>query len=124
MAEVKTEYIIREDDNSLVSVSNQVIAIIAGLAATEVEGVSSMAGNIKNELIMRLGMKDLSKGVRVDFGEGTVSIDLALNIKNGYSIPDVSKSVQENVKNAIIQMTGLEVVSVNIRIVSVDMDNN
>jgi len=124
MAEVKTEYIVREDENSVVSVSNQVVAIIAGLAATEVEGVSSMAGNIKNELVMRLGMKDLSQGVRVEFGDGTVSVDLALNIKNGFSIPEVSKNVQDNVKSAIVHMTGLEVVSINIRIVSVDMNNN
>lgn len=71
------------------------VAIIAALAATEVEGVASMAGNITNELISRLGMKNLSKGVKVDVLEGVVTVSLALNMKYNYSIMDVSAKVQE-----------------------------
>ena len=65
------------------------VAIIAGLAATEVEGVDSMAGNITNELVGKLGMKNLSKGVKVDVTEEHVSVSLSLNLKYGYSIPKV-----------------------------------
>ena len=107
-----------------VKIADEVVAIIAGLAATEVEGVGSMAGNITNELVSKLGMKNLSKGIRVEVLEGTVNVDVALNISYGYSIPEVSAKVQDRVKNAIENMTGLEVSVVNIRIASVDMGNN
>ncbi|WP_418714766.1 Asp23/Gls24 family envelope stress response protein, partial [Blautia hydrogenotrophica] len=95
----------------------------AGLAATEVEGVASMAGNITNELVGKLGMKNLSKGVKVNVLENVVTVDLALNIAYGKNILETSKTVQEKVKAAIENMTGLEVADVNIRIASVDMEN-
>ena len=66
-----------------VQIADEVVAIIAGLAATEVEGVKSMAGNITNELVGKLGMKNLSKGVKVDVKDGVVGVDLNLNIKVG-----------------------------------------
>ena len=106
-----------------VRIADEVVAIIAGLAATEVDGVDSMAGNITNELVGKLGMKNLSKGVKVDVTEEHVSVDLSLNIKYGYNIPDVSERVQDRVKSAIENMTGLEVADVNIHIASVDMEN-
>ena len=111
------------DDNTVgtVQIADEVVAIIAGLAATEVDGVASMAGNITNELGGKLGMKNLSKGVKVEVMEGVVSVDLALNIKYGYSIPKTSANVQEKVKSAIENMTGLEVSDVNVSIADVDM---
>ncbi len=106
-----------------VKIADEVVAIIAALAATEVDGVASMAGNITNELISRLGMKNLSKGVKVDVLEGVVTVSLALNLKYDYSIMDVSAKVQERVKNAVENMTGLEVADVNIRVAGVEMEN-
>ena len=106
-----------------IKIADEVVAIIAALAATEVEGVASMVGNITNELIGKLGMKNLSKGVKVDVLEGIVTVSLALNLKYNYSIVEVSARVQEKVKNAIENMTGLEVADVNIHIASVDMEN-
>lgn len=88
----------------------------------DVEGVSSMAGNATRELISKLGMRTLSKGVRVDVLDGVVTVALALNLKYGYSIMEVCKKVQDKVKTAIENMTGLSVADVNIRIVSVDME--
>ena len=105
-----------------VQIADEVVAIIAGLAATEVEGVASMAGNITNELISKLGMKNLSKGVKVLVTDRNVDVDLALNIEYGYSIMKVSEKVQDKVKAAIENMTGLEVSMVNIRIASVNME--
>ena len=96
---------------------------IAALAATEVEGVASMAGNITNELVGKLGMKNLSKGVKVDVLEGIVTVSLALNLKYNYSIVEVSARVQEKVKNAIENMTGLEVADVNIKVAGVEMES-
>lgn len=116
-------YTIHENVNiGEVRVADEVVAIIAGLAATEIEGVASMAGNITNELVSKLGMKNLSKGVKVTVDETSVAVDLALNLEYGYEIPDVSTKVQEKVKSAIETMTGLEVAVVNIRIAGVNID--
>lgn len=105
-----------------VKIADEVVAIIAALAATEVEGVASMAGNITNEVIGKLGIKNLSKGVKVDVLEGVVTVSLALNIKYNYSIVEVTGRVQEKVKNAVENMTGLEVADVNIKVAGVEME--
>ena len=124
MAEKRNTYKIQELDGSgEVYIADEVVAIIAGLAATEVDGVASMAGNITNELVGKLGMKKLSKGVKISVLENVVTVDLALNIEYGKNILETSKTVQEKVKAAIENMTGLEVADVNIRIASVDMEN-
>lgn len=114
-----------QDDSSMgeVKIADEVVAIIAALAATEVEGVASMAGNITNELISRLGMKNLSKGVKVDVLEGVMTVSLALNMKYNYSIMDVSAKVQEKVKSAVENMTGLEVADVNVKVAGVEMES-
>ena len=83
-----------------------------------------MAGNITNELVSKLGMKNLSKGVKVAVAPGSVTVDLALNLEFGYSIPVVSAKVQDKVKSAIETMTGLNVSEVNIRIASVSMEKS
>lgn len=107
-----------------VHIADDVVAIIAGLAATEVEGVNSMAGNITNELVAKLGMKNLSKGVNVEVCDNTVSVNLSLNLEYGYNILNVSSKVQEKVKVAIENMTGLIVADVNVRIASVSLEKN
>lgn len=125
MAELEsrnTHKVYEKDKMGEVQIADEVVAIIAGLAATEIEGVDSMAGNITNELVGKLGMKNLSKGVKVDVTEEHVSVDLSLNMKYGYNIPQVSEKVQERVKTAIENMTGLSVLDVNIRIAGVAMD--
>jgi uncharacterized alkaline shock family protein YloU len=119
----RNTHMIHADNNiGEVQIADEVVAIIAGLAATEVEGVASMAGNITNELISKLGMKNLSKGVRVEVFENNVNVELALNLDYGYSIPKTSEMVQERVKTAIENMTGLNVAEVNIRIAGVNME--
>ena len=110
-----------KDQIGEVQIADEVVAIIAGLAATEVDGVDSLAGNMSNELVGKLGMKNLSKGVKVDVTEEHVSVNMSLNLKYGYSIPKVCETVQEKVKNAIENMTGLTVADVNIRIAGVNM---
>ena len=104
-----------------VQIADEVVAIIAGLAATEVEGVASMAGNITNELVSKLGKKSLSKGIRVKVEDGIVNVNVALNIAYGYSVPKTCKKVQEKVKAAIENMTGLEVEKVDIQIANVSI---
>ena len=120
----RNTYTIQNDSNmGEVKIADEVVAIIAALAATEVEGVASMGGNITNELVSKLGMKNLSKGVKVTVLEGVVTVDLTLNIDFGKNILDVSRKVQDKVKTSIENMTGLEVADVNIRIAGVDMEN-
>lgn len=105
-----------------IQIADEVIAIIAGLAATEVEGVAKMYGNITNELVSKLGMKNLSKGVKVLVTPDDVKVDLSLELKYGYSVLDVSKKVQDKVKQAIETMTGLDVSEVRVRIAGVAID--
>ena len=108
---------INNSDGSVdVQITEEVIAIIAGLAATEVEGVNSMAGGITNEIVARLGKKNLAAGVNV-------IVDLQLVIEMGISVPEVSQQVQEKVKTSIETMTGLKVKAVNIKITNVNIDN-
>ena len=105
-----------------VQIADEVVAIIAGLAATEVEGVASMAGNITNELISKLGMKNLSKGVKVEVTDTEVKVDLALNLIFEANILEVSGKVQEKVKSAIESMTGMKVSVVNVRVAGVVLE--
>jgi uncharacterized alkaline shock family protein YloU len=113
-----------ENDSHLgdVQIADEVVAMVAALAATEVDGVAAMAGNITNDLISKLGMKNLSKGVKVDVLEGVVTVSLALTLKYNYNIMDVSKKVQDRVKTAIENMTGLQVADVNIKVAGVQME--
>ena len=111
-----------ENNIGTVQIADDVVAIIAGLAATEVQGVSSMAGNITKEIVSKLGVKNLSKGVRVTVEEGSVCVDVAINVEYGYSVTEVSYKVQDKVKTAIENMTGLNVTEVNVRIAGVSLE--
>jgi len=121
MADSRKIFQIKSTEAGDIKVAEDVVAIIAGLATTEVEGVSSMAGNITNEIVAKLGMHNLSKGIQIEVVEDEVKVDVSINIAYGYAIPEVSEKVQEKVRGAIETMTGLEVCVVNVRIASVDM---
>lgn len=107
-----------------IQIADEVIAIIAGLAATEVEGVAKMYGNITNELVSKIGIKNLSKGVKVAVTPEDVKVDLSLEVRYGYSVMEVSKKVQEKVKQAIETMTGLDVSIVRVRIAGVAIEKS
>lgn len=125
MTENRTTHTIHEDGGiGQVQIADEVIAIIAGLAATETEGIEAMAGNITNELVAKLGMKNLSKGVKIEVNEDGVYVDLSLILKYGYAIPEVTKNVQDKVKTAVENMTGLNVLEVNIRVANVLVEPN
>ena len=102
-------------------IADDVVAAIGSIAATEVEGVVSMAGNIGNELASKMGVKSLAKGVKVEVNGKNVKADITLIVKYGYSIPAISQKVQDKVKSTIESMTGLNVTDVNIRVAGVGM---
>ena len=99
-----------------VSIADEVVSVIAGLAATEIEGVAGMSGGIVGGIAEALGRKNLSKGVKVEAGEQETAVDMYLIVEYGSRIPDVAWSVQDNVKKAIETMTGLAVVNVNVHV--------
>lgn len=124
MAEDRKSFVIKEDANGGVNITDEVVAIIAGLAATEVEGVSALAGNLTNEVISKAGSNKLAKGVKTIVSEDDeLTVRLSINIAFGYEIPKICEQVQEKVKTAIESMTGLEVASVGIKIASVSVGN-
>ncbi len=117
----KSGYAMDDGKFGTVKIANDVVAMIAGLAATEVEGVSAMVGNIPNEIMRKVGMKKKTNGVKVEIIDRTVSVDLAVTLEYGFNIPATCKKLQDKVKSAIETMTGFEVADVNIRIVGIEM---
>jgi len=106
-----------------IRIADEVVAIIAGLAATEVKGVAGMSGGLAGGIAEMLGRKNLSKGVKVQVGEKEAAIDLYVVIEYGTNIPEISTEVQKNVKRAIENMTGLTVVEVNVHVQGVIFSN-
>lgn len=116
----KKNVILQTDENKgQVQIADDVVAMIASLAATEVKGVHALAGNISNELMSKVGVKKLTKGVKVEVLENNVTINLAVTMEYGYNIPSTCTKVQDKVKTAVENMTGLTCSDVNIRIVGV-----
>ena len=112
-----TEFL--DDENvkyGTVKIANEVVAIIAGLAATEIDGVVGMSGGITGGITEMLGMKNLSKGVKVEVGEKETAIDIFIIVEYGSKISEVANSVQQNVKNTVETMTGLNVIEINVNV--------
>lgn len=111
-------------DNEIgeVRIADEVVAIIAGLAASDVKGVASLAGNVTRDLIGRNGIRSLNKGVHMSIENGVVNVAIAVNIRYGMNVPETCAKVQDRVKTAIETMTGLTVQEVNIKVASVVME--
>ena len=116
-----------ENPDGSVSFATGVVETIAGLAAQEVEGVASMASVSTGlaDMFTRKSTRNFTKGVRVDINGGTVAVDVTIVVEYGSPIPDVAKSIQENVKKAIETMSGLDVrnVDVHVQAVSFEREN-
>ncbi len=103
----------------VVRIADEVVTTVAGLAAMEVAGVASMSGGWGTELVEKLGKKNFGKGIKVEVNEQQTKIDIFLVVEYGYTIPSVADMVQKEVKTAVQNMTGLEVVAVNVHVVGV-----
>ena len=120
--EERNTYTIKCDANlGEVKIADEVVAVIAGYATMEVDGEASMAGSASRDIMNKIAMRNLSRGVKVDILEGIVTVSVSIIIKYGYSIKDITTKVQDKVKAAIENMTGLEVADVNIRVAGVDV---
>jgi uncharacterized alkaline shock family protein YloU len=114
MSTIAPDYV--KTDMGSIQIAPEVIEIIAGLATVEVNGVAGMSGGFAGGIAELLGRKNLSKGVKVEVGQKEAAIDVNIIIEYGNRIPEVASSIQQNVKNAIESMTGLNVVEVNVHI--------
>lgn len=114
--EERNDMVISEQSHGTIRIADEVVSIIAGLATIEVEGIAGMSGGFVGGIAEILGKRNLSKGVKVAVGETETAIDLYIITDYGISIPDVAKAVQKNVKSAIENMTGLDVVQVNVHV--------
>ncbi len=107
-----------------IRIADEVVATVAGLAASEVEGVATMSGGWGTDLVEKLGKRNFGKGIRVEVVGEETKIDIYLVIDYGYQIPQVAEEVQNEVKQAVENMTGLKVTTVNVHIVSVILKKN
>ena len=118
----RNAYVIQEDAKfGTVKIADDVVAMIAALAATEVDGVAAMGGNMTSEILKRVGIKSLAKGAKVEVLSKKVKVELAITMEYGFNIPATCQQVQNKVKSAIENMTGLEVTDVNIRIAGINV---
>lgn len=110
------EYVSRADEMGNIHISEEVLSVIAAAAALEVEGVGGLAGNLGNDLAELLGKKNLSRGIRLRVEDEAVTVDVAVQVKYGYVIPDVGRAVQEAVSGSVEATSGLTVAAVNVSV--------
>ena len=113
------DYISRADELGNIHIAEEVLAAVAAAAAMEVKGVSAMAANFGTDIAELLGKKNQAKGVRIQVEEDKVSVELAIMMAYGNTIPEVGKAVQENVKTTMESVTGLEIAAVNVSVAGI-----
>lgn len=104
-----------ETENTI-KIANDVVATIAGIAASEIEGVVGMSGGIVGGIGQMLGRKQLTKGVKVEIKDDSAFIDISIIVEYGSKIPDIAKQIQDNVKESVVTMTGLNIGAVNVHV--------
>lgn len=113
----------KQEQNSGIQIADDVVAVIAGVAVSEVPGVAGMSGGFAGGITEVLsGKKNLAKGIKVDVGEKETKIDVNIIVEFGVRIPDVAFEIQNRVKKAVENMTGLKVVEVNVHVQGVNAD--
>lgn len=110
------EYVSRSDELGNIHISEEVLAVIAAAAALEVEGVGGLAANLGTDIAELLGKKSLSRGIRLQVEEESVTVDVAILVKYGFTIPDVGRAVQEAVTSSVEATSGLTVAAVNVNV--------
>ena len=116
MEKKDNEFIVKGGEQGTIKISEEVVSIIAGMAASEVAGVAGMSGGLAGGLAEKLGRKNLSKGVKAEVGEKEATIDIFVIVDYGAHIQEVAHQVQTSVRNAVESMTGLKVLQVNVNV--------
>jgi uncharacterized alkaline shock family protein YloU len=111
-----------EDALGKVEIAPEVIEVIAGIAASEVEGVANMRGNFASGVVEKLGKKNHGKGIKVELSDEGIIVDVFCTLNFGVSIPQVAQQIQENIRQTLLNMTGLEVDEVNVHVVGVHFE--
>ncbi len=106
-----------------IEIAPEVIEVIAGIAASEVEGVAQMRGNFASGVVERFGKKIHSKGVKVELADEGVIIDVYCFMKFGVSIPSVAQKIQDNINQALLNMTALQAEEINVHVVGIQFEN-
>lgn len=112
-----------ENGHGRIEIAPEVIEVIAGIAASEVEGVAGMRGNFAAGVVERLGKKNHGKGVKVELTESGIKVDIYCMMKFGVSIPTVAGEIQDNIRQALLNMTALDAEEVNIHVVGIQFEN-
>lgn len=114
------------DNESLgkIEIAPEVIEVITGIAASEVEGIASMRGNFASDVVEKFGGTSHSKGVKVELSEEEILINLFVVIDYGVSIPKIAESLQRNIRQTILNMTALEITEINIHVVGIQMEQD
>lgn len=126
MSEVENQLLEMSGSNAglgKVEIAPEVIEVIAGIAAAEVEGIAHMRGNFATGVVEKLGKKNHGKGVKVDLTGETIKVDLYCVMKFGVSIPKVAQEVQDNIREALLNMTAIDAGEVNIHVVGIQFEN-
>lgn len=120
------DIVVKQEQTSIgsIRIADEVVRIIAGLAATEVQGVAGMSGGLAGGIAEILGRKNLSKGVKVEVGEKEAAADIYVIVDYGAKIPDIASEIQQKVKKAVNDMTGLNVKEVNVHIQGVSFSGS
>ena len=109
------------DNGGIIQIADDVVSSIVGLACTEVEGVAKLSGGITRDIVAKLGKNNLSKGIVVDYSEDKkLNVNISVIIKFGYNIVEVSKEIQEKVKQTLLTMTGMECNVINVKASAID----
>ncbi|SFE31105.1 Asp23/Gls24 family envelope stress response protein [Alteribacillus iranensis] len=116
---------LEEEKNELgkIEISPEVIEVIAGLAATEVEGVYALRGNFATDVVERLGKKNHGKGVKVEMGEDGVKIEISVTLNYGVSVPEVARSIQTGIQQALQNMTSISIEAINVHVLGIQFEH-
>ncbi|TDL34626.1 Asp23/Gls24 family envelope stress response protein [Jeotgalibacillus sp. S-D1] len=127
MAEIQPQLLqmnsLEQNQLGKIEIAPEVIEVIAGIAASEVEGIAQMRGNFASGVVERLGKKNHGKGVKVELGEEGIVVDVYCTIKFGVSIPTVAQKIQDNIRQTLQNMTALLAEEVNIHVVGIQFES-
>jgi uncharacterized alkaline shock family protein YloU len=107
-----------------IRIADEVVSTVAGIAASDVEGIHNMSGGIGADIAERFGRKNLGKGIKVEVTDDQTKIDIFVTIKYGYTIPEVAGNVQNAVRSAVETMTGLKVTAVNVHVSAIALEKS